>query len=126
LSLYADSVPECPLLLGSAAPKGRLVYTAVIEFESSSGAAASFKAGAQTFPVAPYFADRFAAAGGMETKGAGTGFGENSAVATISVRGVPTYVAFWQNKRFEAVVYADNLSASEATTAVNRMNARIH
>jgi hypothetical protein len=126
ISLFADSVPECPLLLGSAAPKGRLVYTVVIKFKSSSSAAASFTSGSQTFPVDPTFADRFAAAGGTETKGFGTGFGKNSAVATISVRGVRTYVAFWQNKRFEAVVYADNLSASEATTAVNRMNARIH
>ena len=60
------------------------------------------------------------------TKGASTGFGDNSAVATISNRGVPTYVAFWQNKSFDAVVYADNISASEATAAVNRMNGRIH
>jgi hypothetical protein len=125
LSLYADSVPECPLLLGDAPPTGRLVYTAVIKFKSASSAAASFISGAHTFPVAPDFADRFAAAGGTEARGAGTGFGENSAVATISIRGVPTYVAFWQNKSFDAVVYADNLSASEATTAVNRMNARI-
>ncbi|HSS61688.1 MAG TPA: hypothetical protein VLK30_09560 [Candidatus Limnocylindrales bacterium] len=126
LSLYADSTPECPLLLGSAPPKGRLVYTAVINFKSSSKAAASFKSGATTFPVAPDFADRFSAAGGKETRGPSTGFGENSAVATIAARGVPTYVAFWQNKSFDAVVYADNLSASEATQAVNRMNARIH
>jgi hypothetical protein len=47
-------------------------------------------------------------------------------VATITIRGVPTYVAFWQNKSFDAVVYADNLSESEATTAINRMNGRIH
>jgi len=125
LSLYADNTPECPLLLGSAAPQGRLVYTAAIKFKSSSNAAVSFTSGAQTFPVAPDFADRFAAAGGTETKGAGTGFGKNSAVATISVRGVPTYVAFWQNKSFVAVIYAFNLSASEAATAINRMNARI-
>ncbi|HEX2680626.1 MAG TPA: hypothetical protein VHQ03_04980, partial [Candidatus Dormibacteraeota bacterium] len=126
LSLYADSVSECPLLLGSATPKGRLVYTAAIKFKASSGAAASFSNGVQTFPVAPDFAGRFAAAGGRLTTGTGTGFGANSAVATISVRGVPTYVAFWQNQSFEAVVYADNLSAVEATTAVSRMNARIH
>jgi len=126
LSLYADSEPECPLLLGSAAPTGRLVYTAVIKFKSSSAAGASFASGSQTFPVAPDFAGRFAAAGGIVTKGASTGFGDNSAVATISNRGVPTYVAFWQNKSFDAVVYADNISASEATAAVNRMNGRIH
>ncbi|HYT12117.1 MAG TPA: hypothetical protein VEL12_04940 [Candidatus Nitrosopolaris sp.] len=126
LSLYADSELDCPLLLGSAAPKGRLVYTAVIKFKSASSAAASFASGSQTFPVAPDFADRFAAAGGLVTKGASTGFGENSAVAMISFRGVPTYVAFWQNQSFDAVVYADNLSASEASTAVTRMNSRIH
>jgi hypothetical protein len=126
LSLYADSVTECPLLLGYAPPKGRLIYTAVIKFKSSSSAAASFASGSQTFPVAPDFADRFAAAGGTVTKGANTGFGGNSAVATITIRGVPTYVAFWQNKSFDAVVYADNLSESEATTAINRMNGRIH
>jgi hypothetical protein len=126
LSLFADSEPECPLLLGYAPPKGRLVYTAVIKFKSSSSAASSFASGSQTFPVAADFADRFAAAGGTVTRGARTGFGENSAVATISARGVLTYVAFWQNKSFDAVVYADNLSASAATTAVNRMNGRIH
>jgi hypothetical protein len=102
------------------------VYTAVIEFKSPSRAAASFTSGSQMFPVAPDFADRFAAAGGVVTKGASTGIGMNSAVATITTRGVPTYVAFWQNQSFDAVVYADNLSASEATTAVNRMNGRIH
>src|SRR6267378_255564 len=126
LSLYADSEPECPLLLGNAAPTGRLVYTAVIKFKSPSKAAASFTSGSQMFPVAPDFANRFAAAGGVVTKGASTGIGMNSAVATITTRGVPTYVAFWQNQSFDAVVYADNLSASEATTAVNRMNGRIH
>ena len=126
LSLYAESAPECPLLLGSAKPSGRLVYAAVIKFKSSASAAASFAASSRTFPVAPDFADRFAAAGGKVTKGAGTGFGEDSAVATISFSGVPTYVAFWQNKSFDAVVYADNLSAAEAGTAVTRMNARIH
>jgi hypothetical protein len=126
LSLYADNPSECPLLLGSAPPKGRLVYTAVIKFKDTKSAGASFASDSQSFPVAAYFADRFAAAGGKVTKGAGTGFGENSAVATISSRGVPTYVAFWQNKSFNAVVYADNLSAAEASVAVTSMNARIH
>jgi hypothetical protein len=101
------------------------VYTAVIKFRSSASAAASFASGAKTFPVAPDFADRFSAAGGTVTKGAATGFGENSAVATISFHGVLVFAAYWQNKTFDAVVYADNLSASEGTTAVNRMNARI-
>ena len=126
LSLYADRELECPLLLGSAAPKGRLVYAVAIKFKSASSAAASFASGSHTFPVAPDFADRFAAAGGIVTRGATTGFGENAAVATISNRGVTTFVAFWQDKSFDAVVYADNLSTSEATTAVNRMNGRIH
>lgn len=126
LSLYADNMPECPLLLGFAPPKGRLVYTAVIRFKDSSSAAASFDSGSQRFPVAPDFSARFLAAGGTVTKGASTGFGQNSEVATISARGVPTYVAFWQNKNFDAVVYADNLSASEASSAVNGMNGRIH
>jgi hypothetical protein len=126
LSLYADIEGECPLLLGSAPPKGRLVYTAAIKFKDQSSAAASFVSDVQGFPVAAYFADRFAAAGGKVTTGTTTGFGQNSAVATISVRGVPTYVAFWQNKNFDAVVYADNLSASEAESAVTGMNGRIH
>jgi|SRR5579864_3919462 len=126
LSLYADTVSECPLLLGYAPPKGRLVYTAVIKFKSSSTAAASFVSGAYSFPVAPDFAKRFAAAGGTVTRGGGTGFGQNSVVATISARGVLTSVAFWQNKSFDSVVYADNLSASELTMAVGRMNGRIH
>ena len=126
LSLYADVVSECPLLLGSAAPKGRLIYAVAIKFKNSSTAAASFTSDSVTFPVAADFFDRFSAAGGKLSKGAGTGFGDNSAVATISARGVPTYVALWQNKDFEAIVWGDNVSASEATSAVNRMNGRIH
>ena len=126
LSLYADSEPECPLLLGSAAPKGRLVYTVVIKFKSPSSAAASFTSGAHTFPVAPDFADRFAAAGGTLTKGPSTGLGVNSVVATISLRGIPTFVVFWQNRNFEAVVYASNVPDSEGSSVAARMNDRIH
>jgi hypothetical protein len=126
LSLYADKLPECPLLLGSAPPQGRLVYAAVIKFKDSSSAAASFRTGSQQFPVAPDFSARFTAAGGMETIGASTGFGDNSAVATISFRGVPTYVAYWQKKNFDAVIYADNLPAGDAVSAVRHMSERIH
>ena len=126
MSIYADIVSECPLLFGFAPPKGRLVYTAAIKFKDSSSAASSFASDSQGFPVAAYFADRFAAAGGKVTKGVSTGFGENSTVATISARGVPTYVAFWQTKSFDAVIYADNLTASEAESAFTHMNARIH
>lgn len=126
LSIYADYVPECPLLFGSALPKGRLVYTAAILFRDSSSAAAGFASGSQGFPVADYFAARFADAGGIVIKGPDTGFGQHSTVATILARGVPTYVAYWQNMSVDAVIYADNLSASEAKTAVTRMNARIH
>jgi len=126
LSLYADIESECPLVLGSAPPKGRLVYTTAIKFKDLASAASSFVADSKAFPVSDYFADRFAAAGGTVTRGASTGFGENSTVATISARGVATYVAFWQNKNFDAVIYADNLTESEANSAVTRMNARIH
>ena len=126
LSIYADIESECPLLFGFAPPKGRLVYTTAIKFKDSSSAAVSFVSDLQEFPVAAYFADRFSAAGGKVSRGASTGFGENSEVATISARGVQTYVAFWQYKNFDAVIYADNLSASEAQSALARMNARIH
>jgi hypothetical protein len=125
LSLYADNLPECPLLLGSAPPQGRLVYAVVIKFKDSSSAAASFASGSQQFPVAPDFSARFMAAGGKETIGASTGFGDNSAVATIAFRGVPTYVAYWQKKNFDAVIYADNLPAVDASSAVIHMNERI-
>ena len=126
LSIYADIESECPLLLGFAPPKGRLVYTTAIKFKDAASANSSFVSGSQGFPVADYFADRFTAAGGKVARGASTGFGESSVVATITARGVPTYVAFWQNKNFDAVIYADNLSVSEAQSAVTRMNARIH
>ncbi|HEV2029253.1 MAG TPA: hypothetical protein VGS16_12095 [Candidatus Dormibacteraeota bacterium] len=126
MSLYADDVAECPLLLGNAIPKGRLVYTAAIKFKSSSSAAADFTSDSQNFPVAPDFSARFAAAGGMLTRGASTGLGDNSVVATITLRGVPTYVVFWQNKSFEAVVYASNVSTSEGNSAATHMNDRIH
>jgi hypothetical protein len=125
LSIYADDASECQLLFGSAPPKGRLVYTAAIKFKDAPSAAASYASGSQGFPVAAYFADRFAAAGGTVTKGASTGFGDNSSVATITFRGVPTWVAYWQKKNFEAVVYADNLPVSEADTVVTRMSTRI-
>jgi hypothetical protein len=126
MSLYADDVSECPLLLGNATPKGRLVYAAAIKFKSSSSAAADFAADSLNFPVAPDFFARFTAAGGMLTRGASTGLGDNSVVATITLRGVPTYVVFWQNKNFEAVVYASNVSSSEGGSAATHMNGRIH
>lgn len=126
LSLYADDPSECPLLLGNAAPKGRLVYTAAIKFKNSSSAAADFASDSQNFPVAGDFSARFAAAGGQLTKGANTGLGDSSVVATISLRGVPTYVVFWRNKNFEAVVYASNISTSEGSSAAAHMNGRIH
>jgi hypothetical protein len=126
MSLYADDVAECPLLLGNATPKGRLVYTAAIKFKSSSSAAADFDSDSQTFPVAPDFSARFTAAGGLLTRGASTGLGDNSVLATISLRGVPTFVVFWQNKNFEAVVYASNVSSPEGNSVASHMNGRIH
>jgi hypothetical protein len=126
MSLYADDVSECPLLLGNATPKGRLVYAAAIKFKNASSAAADFAADSLNFPVAPDFSARFTAAGGMLTRGASTGLGDNSVVATITLRGVPTYVVFWQNKNFEAVVYASNVSSSEGGSAATHMNGRIH
>jgi hypothetical protein len=33
---------------------------------------------------------------------------------------------FWQNKGFEGVVYASNVSASEGALAATNMNGRIH
>ena len=126
LSLYADNPAECPLLLGNAAPKGRLVYTAAIKFKDSASAANDFASDSQNFPVAPDFAARFTAAGGTLSKGTSTGLGARSVVATISLRGVPTYVVFWQNKSFEAVVYASNVSASEGSSEAAQMNGRIH
>jgi hypothetical protein len=126
MSLYADDVAECPLLLGNATPKGRLVYTAAIKFRSSLNAAADFASDSQNFPVAPDFSARFAAAGGLVTRGAGTGLGDNAVVATITLRGVPTYVVFWQNKNFEAVEYSSNVSNVEGSSVAARMNGRIH
>ena len=126
LSLYADDVAECPLILGFAPPKGRLVYAAAIKFKDSSSATKDFTSDSQNFPVAPDFSDRFLAAGGTLTKGTNTGLGDNSALATISLRGVPTYVVFWQKKNFEAVVYASNVSTAEGMSAASNMNGRIH
>jgi hypothetical protein len=45
------------------------------------------------------------AVGGKLTKGVATGYGDNSAVAVVAYRGVPTYVAFWQRNNFEAIVW---------------------
>lgn len=126
LSLFAEDVPECPLLLANTPPKSRLVYTAAIKFKDASRATADYASDSQGFPVAPDFFDRFTAAGGTLTRGPETGLGEHSVQATIALRGVPTFVVFWQNKNFEAVVYASNVSASEGTSAATRMNGRIH
>jgi hypothetical protein len=126
LSLFADNLSECPLLFGSAPPKGRIVYTAAIKFRDSASAAADFVSDSKNFPVAPDFSARFAAAGGKVTTGAGIGLGDSSVVATISLRGVPTYVVFWRSQNFEAVVYAINVTASEGSAAAAQMNGRIH
>ena len=125
LSLYADNVSECPLLLANTPPKGRLVYSAAIKFKDPSSAFADYASDSQNFPVAADFFARFSAAGGKLTRGTNTGLGDNSVVATISLRNVPTYVVFWQNKNFEVVVYASNISASEGDSATTRMNSRI-
>lgn len=126
LSMYADNPTECPLLLGSAKPNGRLVYTAAIKFKDSASAAADYVSDSQNFPVAASFADRFTAAGGKLSRGISTGLGDSSVVAAISLRGVPTYVVFWRNKSFEAVIYASNVSASEGIAMAADMNSRIH
>jgi hypothetical protein len=126
LSMYADNVSECAFIFGTGSLQGRLVYTAAIKFKNSSSAAADYASDSQAFPVAASFLNRFEAVGGKLTKGTDTGFGQNSAVATVSYRGVPTYVVFWQSKNFEAIVWADNGSASEGKTAATRMNGRIH
>ena len=126
LSLFADDLPECPLLLANTPPTGRLVYTAAIKFKDSSHAIADYASDSQGFPVAADFFDRFTAAGGKLTNGPATGLGDHSVVATITLRGIPTFVVFWQNKNFEAVVYASNVSDSEGSSAAVRMNDRIH
>jgi hypothetical protein len=126
MSLYADNVSECVLIFGSAPPNGRLVYTAAITFKDAASAAGDFVSDSQNFPVAPDFSARFVAAGGKLTRGAGTGLGENSVAATITLRGVPRYAVFWQTKNFEAVVYASNVSVSEGSSEAEQMNGRIH
>jgi hypothetical protein len=126
LSMYADDVSECVFIFGTGSLQGRLVYTAAIEFKDPSSAAADYESDSQAFPVAAGFLARFEAVGGKLTKGSSTGLGENSAIATVSYRGVPTYVAFWQSRNFEAIVWADNGSASEGEAAATRMNGRIH
>jgi hypothetical protein len=125
LSMYADNVSECVFLFGAGSLRGRLVYTAAIKFKDSASAAADYASDSQAFPVAADFLNRFEAVGGKLTKGVSTGFGVNSAVAMVSYRGVPTYVAFWQSKNFEGIVWADNGLASEGVAAVTRMNGRI-
>ena len=126
LSLYAGSEAECPLLIGFSPPKTPLVYSAVITFKDAPAAAASYEFVSKGFPVAPAFAARFAAAGGTVTSGATTGLGDHAVVARITMRGVPTYVAYWQDRNFDAVLYADNLADSDAATAISKMKARIH
>ncbi|MDQ2943708.1 MAG: hypothetical protein M3R21_08600 [Candidatus Dormibacteraeota bacterium] len=126
LSLYADNLPECPLLLGNAPPKGRLVYSVAIKFKDSLRAAADYASDSQNFPVAPSFFDRFMAAGGKLTKGTDTGLGDHSVVATITLRDAPTFVVFWQKKNFEAVIYAINISGAEGSSAATHMDGRIH
>ena len=126
LSMYADDVSECIFLFGAGSLHGRLVYSAAIKFKDSASAAADYASDSQVFPVAADFLNRFEAVGGKLTKGVNTGFGVNSAVATVAYRGVPTFVAFWQSKNFEAIVWADNGLASEGVAAATRMNSRIH
>ena len=126
LSLFAEDVPECPLLLSNTSPKGRLVYTAAIKFEDATHAIADYASDSRGFPVAADFLPRFTAAGGKLTEGSGTGLGDHSVIATITLRGIPTVVVFWQKKNFEAVVYASNVSDSEGGSAAARMNDRIH
>jgi hypothetical protein len=127
MSLYADNVSECLLLFGSGGtPKGKLVYTAAIKFKDSASAAADFASDSQNFPVAPSFAGRFTAAGGRLIRGAGTGLGESSVAATITLGGAPRYAVLWQLKNFEAVVYASNISAAEGSADAVLMNGRIH
>jgi hypothetical protein len=126
LSLYADNVAECPLLLGNASPKGRVVYAAAIKFKDSASAEADYLSDSKNFPVSSDFSARFAAAGGKLVSGSDSGLGDSSVLATISLRGVPTYVVFWRNKNFEAVVYAMNVSATEGSLAAAQMNSRIH
>jgi hypothetical protein len=125
LSMYADNDSECVFIFGVGSLKGRLLYTAAIRFKDSSSAAADFATDSREFPVGDSFLGGFESVGGTLTRGRNTGFGENSAVARVSYRGVPTYVAFWQNKNFEAVVWADNGQASEGEAAATHMNARI-
>jgi hypothetical protein len=125
LSMYADDVSECAFLFGVGSLRGRLVYTAAIRFKDSSSAAADFASDSLAFPVAGSFQKSFEAVGGKLTKGVATGYGDNSAVAVVSYRGVPTYVAFWQRNNFEAIVWADNSLASEGQVAAARMNRRI-
>jgi hypothetical protein len=125
LSMYADNDSECVFIFGVGSLKGRLLYTAAIRFKDSSSAAADFATDSHAFPVADSFLVGFEAVGGKLTRGASTGFGANSAVARVSYRGVPTYVAFWQAKNFEAVVWADNGLAAEGEAAASDMNARI-
>src|ERR1700716_2247819 len=55
LSLYADNVSECPLLLANTPPKGRLVYSAAIKFKDPSSAFADYASDSQNFPVAADF-----------------------------------------------------------------------
>ena len=123
--VYAENSSDCGQF-GTGTPTGKLAEVFAFRFKDSSSAAGNFKVQTKSFHLSDSDVSTIQAAGGTVKQGAATGLGDNSIVVSIDFQGTTLYVAFWQNKEFEAAILVSNIPITDGAAEATKINSRIH
>jgi hypothetical protein len=117
--VYANAASGCGVI-SPTTPDGKLAQVLTIRFYDASAAATSFN----TFKSQAEQKGSSTTASGSVLQGSATGLGDNSVVVSIDLV-ITTYIAVWQNKAFEVLLFVYGLTESESSTAAAKINSRI-
>ncbi len=117
ITAFTQDPKACSGALGAG--QGQSAASFVIRYRDEASAAAAYRKGILGFPSP----DPQQQTAGL-TVGEATGLGKNSWVFDRDLGGRAAYIAFWQIKRFDILVFAADLSADDARRAVDSVNRR--
>jgi hypothetical protein len=117
ITAYTEQPSACSGVLGAG--QGRSAASFVIRYQDSSAAVDAYRKGILGFPN-PATAQQTP---GL-TVGDATGFGANSWVFNQTLQGRAAYIAFWQEKQFDILVFAADLDPADAEHAARSVDSR--
>ncbi|HEX6548577.1 MAG TPA: hypothetical protein VF134_07545 [Candidatus Dormibacteraeota bacterium] len=117
ITAYTEQSSACGGVLGAG--QGKSAASFVIRYKDQSSAVAAYRKGILGFPN-PASAQQTP---GL-TVGEATGFGPNSWVYNQTIQGRAAYIAFWEEKQFDILVFAADLDPGDATRAARAVDSR--